>query len=76
MYAVAASSPDGIIEIFHSIDPFGRSMSPEIDSSSNRNEYQQYVLQEEGDKCGQYLWLTTLGPSCVICLEILGASTA
>ena len=76
MYAVAASILDGVIEIFHLIKSFGRSMSPEIDSFSSRNECQGYVLQGRRDKCGRCLWLTTLGSSCIIRLEILEASTA
>ena len=41
--------------------------APGIDSASNRNEYQAYFL---GGKIGRCLWLTTLPPSCVDCLEI------
>jgi len=39
---------------------------PEVDSGSNRSEYQ-------GDERGQCVGLTTIPPSC---LEILGASTS
>jgi hypothetical protein len=46
---------------------------PEIDSASNRNEYQQYLLGGKGGRC---IELTTLPPSCADCLEILGASTS
>jgi len=38
-----------------------------VDSASNRNEYQEYLL---GDKGGQCIGLTTLPPSCADCLEI------
>jgi hypothetical protein len=41
-----------------------------IDSASNTNEY---LL---GGKCGRCVGLTTLPPSCVDRLEILGASTS
>jgi hypothetical protein len=40
---------------------------PGVDSSSNRNEYQEYFL---GGKGGWYVGLTTLSPSCTDCLEI------
>jgi len=33
---------------------------PEVDSASNRNEYQEYFL---GVKCGRCVRLTTLTPS-------------
>ena len=38
-----------------------------IISASNRNEYQEYSL---GGKCGRCVGLTTLPPSCAVCLEI------
>jgi hypothetical protein len=57
---VAGSLSDEIVWIFG------------VNSGSNRNEYQGYILP---GKCGRYLWLTTLPPSCSDCLEILGAST-
>jgi hypothetical protein len=44
-----------------------------IDSASNRNECQGYLV---GDKGGRCLGLTTLLPSCAGCLEILGASNS
>ena len=44
-----------------------------VDSASNRNEYQEYVL---GDKGGWCVRLTTLPLSCASCLELLGASTS
>jgi hypothetical protein len=34
---------------------------------SNRNEYHEYFL---GDKGGRCVGLTTLPPSCAVCLEI------
>jgi len=38
-----------------------------VDSASNRNEYQEYFLGDEGGQCVR---LTTLPPSCDDCLEI------
>ena len=38
-----------------------------IDSSSKRNEYQEYFLEGKGGRC---LGLTTLPPSCADCHEI------
>jgi hypothetical protein len=40
---------------------------PGVDSSSNRNEYQEYFLGGKGDWC---IGLTTLPPSCADCHEI------
>jgi hypothetical protein len=39
----------------------------EIDSASNRNEYQEYFLEGKGGPC---VGLTILQPSCFDCLEI------
>jgi len=38
----------------------------EVDSASNRNEYQEYFLEGKGGRC---LVLTTLPPSWADCLE-------
>jgi hypothetical protein len=46
---------------------------PGVDSTSNRNEYQEYLVQGKGGWC---VGLTTLPPSCADCLEILGASNS
>jgi hypothetical protein len=40
---------------------------PWVDSASNRNEYQGYLLGGKGGRC---IRLTTLPPSCADCLEI------
>ena len=40
---------------------------PEVDSASNRNEYQVYFLGAKGGRCAG---LTTLLPSCAECVEI------
>jgi len=45
---------------------------PGVESSSNTNEYQGYILGCKGGRC---VGLTTFPPSCADCLEILGAST-
>jgi len=37
--------PDGVIGIFHSHNPSGRTMALGADSASNRNEYQEYFLR-------------------------------
>jgi len=50
-----------------------RELCPVVDSSSNRYEYQGYLLCGKGGRC---LGLTTLSPSCTDCLEILKASTS
>jgi len=42
-----------------------------VDSASNRNEYQGYLLE---GKVGRLVGLTTLPPSCADYLEILGSS--
>ena len=42
-------------------------MAPAFDSSSNRNEYQSFVL---GDKGGRCVRLTTLSHSCANFFEI------
>ena len=47
--------------------------NPGIDSASNRNEYQGYLLAVKG---GRWVGLTTLPPSYAECLEILGMSTS
>ena len=40
---------------------------PELDSASNRNEYQEYFLGGKGGRCVR---LTILQPPCAGCLEI------
>ena len=42
----------------------------EVDSASNRNEYQVYLLRGKGGRC---LRLTTLLSSCANCFEFLRA---
>jgi hypothetical protein len=45
---------------------------PGVDSTSNRNEYQECLL---GGKGGRGVGLTTFPPSCIDCLEIGGLQT-
>jgi len=40
---------------------------PGVDSTSNRNEYQEYFMRSKGGRCVR---LTTLPPTCVECLNI------
>jgi hypothetical protein len=67
---VAVLIPDGVIAIFHWLT-FRPLYGPGIDSVSNRNEYQGYLLVGKGGRC---VWLTTFPPSLSDCLEILGTS--
>jgi hypothetical protein len=46
---------------------------PGVDTASNRNEYQGYILVGKNSQCK---WLTSLPPLCADCLEILGVSTS
>ena len=64
---VAGSIPDGVIGIFHLTLSFRPHYGPGVDSASNRNEYQEYLLGGEGSRC---IGLTTLPPSCADCHEI------
>jgi hypothetical protein len=66
---VVGSIPHGVNGIFHWRNPSCRTVALiEVDSASNRNEYQEYFL---GDKGGRWcIELTTLPPSCADCLEI------
>src|SRR5215469_14813152 len=50
-----------------SLTSFRTHYSPEVDSSSNRNEYQEYFMGGKGGRC---VGLITLPPSCADCLEI------
>ena len=62
-YNIAGLIPDGVTGIFGS----------EVDSASDRNECQGYLL---GGKSGCCVGLTTLPLSCASCVEILGAPTS
>ena len=52
---------------FSSTQSFQPQYGPGVDSASNRNEYQEYILGGKGGRC---VGLTTLPPSCADCLEI------
>jgi len=55
---VAVSIPDGVIGIFHLHNPYDR--GPDVDSASNRNEYQEYCLGVKGGRCiGLFLFRMT-----------------
>jgi len=43
-----------------------------VETASNRNEYQRYILGGKGGRC---VGLITLPTSCDVCLEILGILT-
>jgi hypothetical protein len=58
---VVGSIPDG------SCWQFWSRCGPGVDSASNRNEYQEYILGVKGGRC---LGLTALPPLCADCLEI------
>jgi len=58
---VAGSIPDGIIAIFQ---PYS---APAVDSASNRNEVQEYLLGGKGGRC---VGLAALPPPCTDYLEI------
>ena len=45
-------------------------MATGVDSASNRNEYQGFLLKWGGGKGGRCVGLTTLTPSCAASLEI------
>jgi hypothetical protein len=55
---------------FSSTQSFRSHSGPGVDSASNRNEYQEYLLEGGGVKDGCNVGLTTLPPSCADCLEI------
>jgi len=43
-WKVAGSIPDGVIGFFLDINSFRSHYGPGVDSASNRNEYQEYLL--------------------------------
>jgi hypothetical protein len=53
--------------------PFRPHYGPRVNSSSNRNEYQEYFLGSKGGWC---IELTTLPSLCADCLQNLGVSTS
>jgi hypothetical protein len=65
---VVGSIPDGVIGLFHWINPFGRTVAL-ISTQPVTIEYQRSSLGGKGGRC---VGLTTLPPSCTDCLEVLG----
>ena len=63
----AGSILDGVIGIFHWHNSSGRTRALGVDSTSNKNEYQEYFLVGKGGRC---LRLINLQPSCADCLQI------
>jgi hypothetical protein len=63
---VVGSIPDGVTGIFNFHFFFRPHYGSGVDSSSNRNEYQEYFLWGKGGQC---VVLTTLPPSCATCLK-------
>jgi hypothetical protein len=57
-------------DFFYGVPEF---YGPGVDSATNRNEYQEYLLAGKGGRC---VGLTTLPLPCAKCLEILGASNS
>ena len=60
---VVGSIPAGVNGFFIDIKSFPSHCGPGVDSASNRNEYQEYLL---GVKSGQCVGLTTSPPSCAV----------
>ena len=56
----------GSIGFFIDINSFRSHYGPGVDSSSNRNEYQEYFLGGKGGRCVR---LATLPPSCAVFTE-------
>ena len=63
---VAGSIPAGISGFFIDINSFRSHCGPGVDSASNRNEYQEYLLGGKGGRCVR---LTTLPPSCAVVIK-------
>ena len=66
------SVPNGIIGMLRRLNPSGPTTALGVDSGSNRDEYQGYLVDSK--RCWS-VGLTTLPPPIVNCLEILGVST-
>jgi hypothetical protein len=65
-WMIAVSIPDCLIRIFSLKYSFRPHYVSEVDTASNRNEYQEF----SGGKGGRCVGLTTLLLSCADCLEI------
>jgi len=67
------SIPDGGLWNFSLTRSCRPHYGPGVDSATNGNEYQKYLLEGKGGRC---VGLITLPPSCADRSEILGASTS
>ena len=63
---VAGSIPAGVSGFFIDIKSFRSHYGPGVDSASNRNEYQEYLLGAKGGRC---IRLTTLPTSCAVAIK-------
>ena len=63
---VAVSIPAGVNGFFIDIKSFRSRYGPGVDSASNRNEYQEYLVGGKGGRCVR---LTTSLPSCAVVME-------
>ena len=54
------------LEFFIDIKSFRSHYGPEVDSASNRNEYQEHFLGGKGGRCVR---LTNLPPSCAVVMK-------
>jgi hypothetical protein len=76
-WKATGSIGDGVIGIFHWLNPFGRTMA--LGSTSPLTEMSTKSISwggGGGGKGGRCVGLTTLPPSCANCLDILGASNS
>ena len=64
---VAGSIPDGVIRIFHSHNPSGRTMALELTQHLTEMSIRNISWGGKGGRC---VGLTTLPSSCAYCLEI------
>jgi len=62
---VAGSIPAGVIGIFH-WHKIRSHNGPGVDSTSNRNEYQEHLLRGKGGRCVK---MPTLPPSCAVVMK-------
>jgi len=66
-WTAVGSIPDGVTEIFHWQYSHWLHYGPEVESASDRKEYEEYF---KGGKGGQCIGWTTLPPSCADCHDI------
>jgi hypothetical protein len=70
---VAGSIPDGVIGIFHWLNPSNCTIALGLTQPRTEMSTRDFSV---GDKGGRCIGLTILPSSCANCLEILGASTS